>query len=110
LTAGRSVNPSGPDRRSRRVKKAPDKYGPVGLTCRRGRLGGMESQRLQYCLDADFRRLREVAVGADLDAAVPSCPGWTIALALEPWWRDATATGDEETITLLRRVLVDCTQ
>lgn len=36
----------------------------------------MESQRLRDCLDADFRRLREVAGGTDLGAAVPSCPGW----------------------------------
>jgi uncharacterized protein (TIGR03083 family) len=39
----------------------------------------MESQRLRDCLDADFHRLRQVAAGADLDAAVPSCPGWTMA-------------------------------
>ncbi len=38
----------------------------------------MESQRLRDCLDADFRRLREVAGGVDLGAAVPSCPGWTM--------------------------------
>jgi uncharacterized protein (TIGR03083 family) len=39
----------------------------------------MENKRLGDCLDADFRRLREVARGADLDAAVPSCPGWTMS-------------------------------
>jgi uncharacterized protein (TIGR03083 family) len=39
----------------------------------------MQSQRLRDCLDADFRRLRAVAGGADLGAAVPSCPGWTLA-------------------------------
>jgi uncharacterized protein (TIGR03083 family) len=39
----------------------------------------MENQRLRDCLDADFRRLREVASGADLGAAVPGCPGWTMA-------------------------------
>jgi uncharacterized protein (TIGR03083 family) len=39
----------------------------------------MESRRLRDCLDADFRRLREVADGADPGAAVPSCPGWTMA-------------------------------
>jgi uncharacterized protein (TIGR03083 family) len=39
----------------------------------------MKSQRLRDCLGADFHRLREVAAGADLGAAVPSCPGWTMA-------------------------------
>jgi uncharacterized protein (TIGR03083 family) len=39
----------------------------------------MENQRLRDCLDTDFRRLREVASGADLGAAVPSCPGWAMA-------------------------------
>lgn len=39
----------------------------------------MDSQRLRECLGADFGRLREVAAGADLGAAVPSCPGWTTA-------------------------------
>jgi uncharacterized protein (TIGR03083 family) len=39
----------------------------------------MESQRLRDYLDADFRRLREVAGGTDPGAAVPSCPGWTMA-------------------------------
>jgi uncharacterized protein (TIGR03083 family) len=38
----------------------------------------MENQRLRDCLDADFRRLREVAGSADPGAAVPSCPGWTM--------------------------------
>jgi uncharacterized protein (TIGR03083 family) len=44
----------------------------------RARLGGMHSDRLRTCLDADYRRLREVAGAADLDAGVPSCPGWTM--------------------------------
>jgi uncharacterized protein (TIGR03083 family) len=39
----------------------------------------MESQRLRDCLESDFRRLRDVAAGADLGADVPSCPGWTMA-------------------------------
>ncbi|MGO8875210.1 MAG: maleylpyruvate isomerase N-terminal domain-containing protein [Acidimicrobiales bacterium] len=39
----------------------------------------MESRELRDCLEADFRRLRDVAAGADLDAAVPSCSGWTMA-------------------------------
>jgi uncharacterized protein (TIGR03083 family) len=38
----------------------------------------MESTRLRDCLEADFRRLREVAVSSDLRAPVPSCPGWTM--------------------------------
>ncbi len=38
----------------------------------------MESQRLRDCLDDDFRRLREVGGGANLGAAVSSCPGWTM--------------------------------
>ena len=39
----------------------------------------MDNQRLRDCLAADFSRLREVASGADLGAAVPSCPDWTTA-------------------------------
>jgi uncharacterized protein (TIGR03083 family) len=39
----------------------------------------MDNQRLRDCLAADFSRLREVANGADLAAAVPSCPDWTMA-------------------------------
>jgi uncharacterized protein (TIGR03083 family) len=39
----------------------------------------MDNQRLRDCLGADFGRLREVASSADLGAAVPSCPGWTMA-------------------------------
>src|SRR4051794_15075580 len=38
---------------------------------------GMESERLLSCLAADFARLRSVAAH-DLNAAVPSCPGWTV--------------------------------
>ncbi|MBB5871354.1 uncharacterized protein (TIGR03083 family) [Allocatelliglobosispora scoriae] len=36
----------------------------------------METQSLLACLDADFRRLRELADG-DLTAKVPTCPEWT---------------------------------
>jgi uncharacterized protein (TIGR03083 family) len=39
----------------------------------------MESARLLEALATDFARLREVATTADLNAPVPSCPGWTIA-------------------------------
>ncbi len=39
----------------------------------------MESQRLRDCLEADFRRLREVAARADPGARVPSCPEWTMS-------------------------------
>jgi uncharacterized protein (TIGR03083 family) len=39
----------------------------------------MEDQRLRECLSSDFGRLREVARSADPRAAVPSCPGWTMA-------------------------------
>jgi uncharacterized protein (TIGR03083 family) len=39
----------------------------------------MESARLLETLATDFARLREVATTADLNAPVPSCPGWTIA-------------------------------
>ncbi|MEV5749905.1 maleylpyruvate isomerase family mycothiol-dependent enzyme [Actinoallomurus sp. NPDC052308] len=38
----------------------------------------MEYSRLLDCLEADFTRLRAVAA-TDLGAAVPSCPGWTVA-------------------------------
>lgn len=38
----------------------------------------MQPARFLECLAADAARLREVA-GRDLDAAVPSCPGWTSA-------------------------------
>ncbi len=43
---------------------------------RRGWLCGVDEKRLLECLDADYRRLREVVPGA-LGAAVPTCPGWT---------------------------------
>ncbi|MGP0025579.1 MAG: maleylpyruvate isomerase family mycothiol-dependent enzyme [Streptosporangiaceae bacterium] len=38
----------------------------------------MEYSRFLDCLAADFTRLRAVAP-IDLDAAVPSCPGWTVS-------------------------------
>ncbi|GAB3965943.1 maleylpyruvate isomerase family mycothiol-dependent enzyme [Actinoallomurus acanthiterrae] len=38
----------------------------------------MEYSRFLDCLQADFDRLRDVVPG-DLSAAVPSCPGWTVA-------------------------------
>jgi len=41
-------------------------------------LCGMENARFLECLEADFTRLRAV-VPLDLAAAVPSCPGWTVA-------------------------------
>ncbi|GAA3512994.1 maleylpyruvate isomerase family mycothiol-dependent enzyme [Actinocatenispora rupis] len=37
----------------------------------------METSRFRECLAADAARLRAVAAGR-LDAAVPSCPGWTV--------------------------------
>ncbi|HWL99113.1 MAG TPA: maleylpyruvate isomerase family mycothiol-dependent enzyme, partial [Nocardioidaceae bacterium] len=36
----------------------------------------MDEKRYLTCLDADFRRLREVVAGA-LGETVPSCPDWT---------------------------------
>lgn len=38
----------------------------------------METQRFKECLAENYLRLRELAEG-DLAAAVPSCPGWTMA-------------------------------
>lgn len=38
----------------------------------------MEKSRYLACLDADYQRLRTVAIEAP-DAAVPSCPEWTMA-------------------------------
>ena len=38
----------------------------------------MDHSRFLDCLAADFARLRDV-VPIGLDAAVPSCPGWTVA-------------------------------
>jgi uncharacterized protein (TIGR03083 family) len=37
----------------------------------------MQNSRYLECLAADASRLREVAAG-DLDAQVPTCPGWTV--------------------------------
>jgi hypothetical protein len=37
----------------------------------------MEFSRFLDCLEADFTRLRAV-VPIDPDAAVPTCPGWTV--------------------------------
>jgi uncharacterized protein (TIGR03083 family) len=39
----------------------------------------MENARLRECLASDFARLREVVGGTDPDAAVPSCPEWTVS-------------------------------
>jgi uncharacterized protein (TIGR03083 family) len=44
----------------------------------RAGLSGMENSRFLDCLAADFARLRAVAQ-TDLTAAVPTCPGWTVA-------------------------------
>jgi hypothetical protein len=41
-------------------------------------LFGVECSRLLDCLAIDFARLRAV-VPTDPSAAVPSCPGWTVA-------------------------------
>ncbi len=41
-------------------------------------LAGVEHARLLECLDADYRRLRDVA-SADVSAPVPSCPEWSVA-------------------------------
>jgi uncharacterized protein (TIGR03083 family) len=38
----------------------------------------MEMQRLRECLAGDFERLTDVVAGADLDAAVPTCPDWKV--------------------------------
>ncbi|HEY0932576.1 MAG TPA: maleylpyruvate isomerase N-terminal domain-containing protein [Trebonia sp.] len=38
----------------------------------------MDSSRFLECLEADYRRIREVAPG-HLDAVVPTCPDWTVA-------------------------------
>lgn len=45
-------------------------------------LSDVEPARYLECLDADARRLREVAA-RDLEAHVPSCPGWTVADLVE---------------------------
>jgi uncharacterized protein (TIGR03083 family) len=39
----------------------------------------MENARLRECLGSDFARLREMVVGLEADAQVPSCPEWTVA-------------------------------
>jgi uncharacterized protein (TIGR03083 family) len=39
----------------------------------------MDSKRLRECLEADYTRLRDVAVGAELTAKVPTTPEWTVA-------------------------------
>jgi uncharacterized protein (TIGR03083 family) len=38
----------------------------------------MENARFLECLEADYRRIREVAPGG-LEARVPTCPDWTVA-------------------------------
>jgi uncharacterized protein (TIGR03083 family) len=38
----------------------------------------MENSRFLFCLEADYRRIREVVPG-HLDAAVPTCPEWSVA-------------------------------
>jgi uncharacterized protein (TIGR03083 family) len=80
----------------------------------------MEYSRFLDCLTADFARLRAV-VPSDLTAAVPTCPGWTVAdltrhvgevylhktLAMQegvepdPWPREELAS--EEPLALLDR-------
>jgi Mycothiol maleylpyruvate isomerase N-terminal domain len=80
----------------------------------------MEYSRFLDCLAADFARLRAV-VPTDPTAAVPSCPGWTVAdltrhvgevylhktLAMregaepDPW--PPEELGDEEPLALLDR-------
>lgn len=80
----------------------------------------MEHSRFLDCLASDFARLREVAP-AGLGAAVPSCPGWTVAdltrhvgevyrhktLAMqegaEPEQGPSEAPADEEPLALLDR-------
>jgi uncharacterized protein (TIGR03083 family) len=37
----------------------------------------MENARLLQCLEADYRRMRDIVPG-HLDARVPSCPDWTV--------------------------------
>jgi uncharacterized protein (TIGR03083 family) len=38
----------------------------------------MDNDRFLQCLDADYRRIRDIAASADLSAPVPSCPEWTV--------------------------------
>jgi uncharacterized protein (TIGR03083 family) len=83
----------------------------------------MDSSRLLECLADDVTRLRDVAA-KDLTAAVPSCPGWTVADLVRhvaevylhkaeamrqqrlpsPWPPDLTS---EEPITLLDRAYTE---
>jgi len=80
----------------------------------------MEDARLLDTFAADYARLRDVAA-RDLAAAVPTCPGWTVADLVrhvaqvylhkaetmrlghwpEPW--PPAGLGDEESIALLVR-------
>jgi uncharacterized protein (TIGR03083 family) len=39
----------------------------------------MDASRYLDCLAADYGNLRDAAAAAELTAAVPSCPGWTMA-------------------------------
>ena len=38
----------------------------------------MENDRFLACLDADYRRMHDIAAGGDLSSPVPSCPDWTL--------------------------------
>jgi uncharacterized protein (TIGR03083 family) len=84
----------------------------------------MEHSRFLDCLDSDFARLRAV-VPTDLAAAVPTCPGWTVAdltrhmgevylhktLAMregaEPEQWPPKGLADEEPVALLDRTYAD---
>jgi len=84
----------------------------------------MENSRYLECLAADFARLRAI-VPANLAAAVPSCPGWTVAdltrhvgmvyvhktLAMregaEPEQWPPEGLADEEPLALLDRAYAD---
>jgi hypothetical protein len=66
----------------------------------------MENQRLRDCLDADFRRLREVAGSADPGAAVPSCPGWTMfveygTVTWPQYFAELLASADNRTVRVV---------
>lgn len=43
----------------------------------------MENDRFLACLDADYRRLHDVAAAGDLTAPVPTCPDWTLKELVE---------------------------
>jgi uncharacterized protein (TIGR03083 family) len=43
----------------------------------------MDNTRFLKCLDADYRRMHDVASGLDMAAPVPSCPDWTVKDLLE---------------------------